>query len=282
MQNKDKKNVYGKEGSMTILILLLAAILFHALFFLLFKPVKNERSIRNPGKSFTLLLPPKRAEELQQEYGLSYFLASSDPSSIMKIQKEHGFEAWEKLSEASPFAGEIISRHAQKPSARQKEKDPFAGNETFAPLFLPLLSAVTPASRSEQKQQLPPETSHPVKITEKDFPFWKFSTGESISGLPSDLPGSREILKKWKDHAESYTQYRIIYRGNGEPPTLFLMRSSSVKELDELARRQLYAFLGSPFRSSAEEMKTKINYCTILWSEKLILSEMKNTEKEKQ
>ncbi len=290
MKSSEKKKIDGHESRITLLILLLAAILFHALFFLLFKPVKNEKSIKNPGKAFTLLLSPKKAEELQLEYGLSYFLASSDPSSIMKIQQKHGFGAWERLSESSPFSKEFISGYTEKGLAARVKKDPFSREENLSgtpPLsFLSLLPPPVPATdfpegKQGEKKYISSESR--AEITAKDFPFWKFSTGKVLKGLPANISGSRETVQKWKEKAVTYTQYRIVSSQGGTVPELFLLRSCGVKELDDLAKKELYVFLGDPFgRSVPEKEKSCKNfYCTILWSEKLILPEKEIRKKEK-
>lgn len=258
---EEKKGISGK-----FFLLLFIAVLFHALFFLLFHPIKNERSIKTQGKGFVLLLDPKNAKERAKEYSLEYFLTYSDPAYVMKIQKDHSFGAWEKLSEKSPFSRELIRKNPGKTFSGKEETKDDPGKSVMEKRSLAELTDFTFSSflTSGGQKKVPSAAFAPVDA--KDFPVWSFDTGEGIRGALTGFSGKeRTLLEEKAEKAVSYTQYRIFYsEKKGVPPVLKLMRSCQVKELDELAEKELYRYLGASFRNRVSGKKP--HFCTILWS----------------
>lgn len=262
-----------------MLFILLFAVLFHGMFFLLFRPLVNEKSLDNQGKGFTLLLTPEKVREAEKEYGLKYFLTYSDPARAEKIQKKHSFGAWERLSAHSPLSREILHRESKKltPEPLQKKTQKNAPSSSLFPERSPAeISSDFPVSAfaypehffpSGKEKKVSPE--HFTMISKKDFPVWKFSTGELLKGLPVNIRGNARILQKMKDKVTSYTQYRILSSGKDLPPALILLRSCGVKELDKLAKRELNAYLGNHFHEEKTESR-RFFYCTVFWSETLL------------
>ncbi|MBP5183088.1 MAG: hypothetical protein J6331_08695 [Lentisphaeria bacterium] len=261
------KRRYPSPGS--LLFFLLAAVLFHILFFLLFRPMAKERRAQSPGKGFILFLSEEKKEELVREYGLGYFLTYFDPARAKKMEKEYGFTAWERFFSPSPLP-EAMTEYSEgtvPPVPRTREETLLAHPRTLAeltetaPMNVPL-HAVPPR----------PDEGPPVQIKGSDFPFWHFSTGQKVRGLPSGLPGNGEILRKFRDKASGSTRFRIAFAGRDLPPELTLLKSCGSEELDRLARQELYGMLGAPFREEKRSLPPAF-FCTVVWSEALLAPE---------
>lgn len=266
-----------------IMFILFFAVCFHALFFLLFRPLTQEKiPVASHGKGFILLLTDQKVHEAEKEYGLTYFLTYSDPVKADMLQKNHSFGAWENLSVNAGFAPEQLRKEFEKlpPAAkRNKVKDlhkPLP-ERAFTLLMPPIRSSRFSFSDPYRKKEF---EQTPVALSEKTFPVWKFNTGESLHGLPVKSFQGERLLQREGKKVTSYTQYRILFSGKELPPTLLLLRSCGVKELDRLAQRQLYTLLGKPSTFKAGTQKNQpFYYCTIFWSDSLLFP--KNTQLER-
>ncbi|MBR2365042.1 MAG: hypothetical protein IKA79_07560 [Lentisphaeria bacterium] len=270
----------------SVLILLVAAIAFHVLFFLLFRPIINERSIKRPGKGFTLLLTPEKVQMAVKEYGLEYFLAYSDPVKAMEIEKKFSFGAWENYSHVPPFSREMLHKYSGSLSFSSKKSSEdislspsrtLAELSSFSSAVIPISSSRDKRMQAMEKKDLSTEKEAPDLITEKDFPVWQFSSGKVRKGFLMSAEKGATVLEKYKDQVSSFTRYRITTPGKGLPPELILMHSCGIKALDHLARHELYTFLGDPFRYN-KQVSRSVFYCTVIWSETLLtLRENRNT-----
>ena len=253
----------------SLLFFLAAAVLFHILLFLLFRPMTKVHNAKSPGKGFILLLSEEKKKEAVREYGLEYFLAYSDPARAKEVEKRYGFGTWERFADLSPFSPQIMGKYAEKallPVREEKKREALPAPRTLAelsetnPMNIPLHEAT------------PPRAGEPVTLNASNFPFWHFSTGKKFRGLPANAPGSGETLQKYGKKASASTCYRIAFAGKNLPPDLTLLRSCGSEELDRLARQELYMLLGAPFR---EEKKSppRVFFCTVVWSEALLVPE---------
>ena len=253
----------------SLVFFLAAAVLFHVLLFLLFRPMTKVHSAKSPGKGFILLLSEEKKKDAVREYGLEYFLTYSDPMRAKEVEKKYGFGTWEKFADPSPFSPQALSKYAERallPVGEEKSADFFPGVRTLAelsetsPMNIPLHEAA------------PPKAGEPVTLTASNFPFWHFSTGKKLRGLPANSPGGGETLRKYGKKAFASTCYRIACAGKNLPPDLTLLQSCGSEELDRLARQELYMLLGAPFREEKTD-PPRVFFCTVVWSEALFAPE---------
>ena len=233
------------------LMVLLAAILLHVIFFSLFKPLPRMVSESSRNNRCTLFLEERKLDLRRRDpYSLYYWLRFTDPEQLLKPDYTAGFSMFIGRNDFSVPAPDAIPQELFEASARYRipaavpppERNPaFFTAGTDTPVFPHAAAGNSQAVRTAPVQ-------YPVWIDEED---------RRSSGLFLADEKSRRILSR--QHSPNPTILRLTF-GKDLIPMVELVRSCGNRELDMLAQRQLKVR-----KENFSSASPKTVYFTVVW-----------------
>ena len=249
------------------ILLILAALLFHVLLFVLFVPVMPQKKTHEKHSRFTLILKSDPVHQKSDPYKLHYWMYYMDPESLVKADPEKGFSRIlnrQRVSLPSPhhcphgLYGKADSLSDEAGSVPYGERD-----------LGELTTWVTDPLTSLRKEA---EPSVKEKEAAMRYPVWTDHTGKKFSGFFLEDFNAWKLFKLYAGRAQRSTQL-LLETEKGKLPGVVIRRSCGVPELDQLAKRQLSARKENYDFSTGKEKKRF--YYDVLWKQPPLSGEMK-------
>ena len=231
------------------LVVLLAAVLLHVLFFCLFRPLPNRFAESDPHRRHTRFLYESDLRKVSRLGDLRYWLRYTEPERLLKPDFENGFSLICGRNEISIPVPDRFSHRLY---------ESLAGNSGVPEKVFPMRS---PADFPDDADLAPVPfraASQKTAVLPERYPVWTDEQGAVKYGFfHRDTPSFRLVRAARTD----LPSVLCLTLQPGRFPQVKVLRSCGDPKLDMLAVRQLKAGFTDP----EGNRKAAVKYFTVYW-----------------